>query len=165
MEDDHERSRGDLGRPGEISPYNPGAARGPNGIWNEETLPVMEWEAAEHRVVVPLHLQQSLLLPTPVLRWAGIKYRVALEKHARDQRIVLELSRFLDGWQYHGLERGAYAGNGRILFPDGAGRWYALSIGPDRNGSYNVITIIGGSDAAFLANRLRGTLDIARRGE
>lgn len=45
---------------GAASPVNPAAVRGPSGIWNEESLPVTEWEAAEHRVVLPQSLQKAL---------------------------------------------------------------------------------------------------------
>ena len=41
-------------------------------------------------------------------------------------------------------------------------RWYAVTMGMDRNGSYNVITVFGGSDRGFLGNRLRHLKNVRR---
>lgn len=51
----------------EVSPYNSRARRAKGGIWNGDVLPIMEWEAAEHRMVVPEDLQRALGIDTPVL--------------------------------------------------------------------------------------------------
>jgi hypothetical protein len=40
----------------ETHPLNPGARRQRGGYWNEDTLPITEWETSERRVVVPHHL-------------------------------------------------------------------------------------------------------------
>lgn len=42
-----------------------------------------------------------------------------------------------------------------MLFRDEEGRWYSLTIG-ELQGSYNVVTVFGGSDKHFLEKRLRG---------
>ena len=152
-------------RPGEISPYNARAVAGPHGIWNEETLPVTEWEAPECRVVIPGHLQMSLHLKVPaVLRWADAKYREVEARHARDMAIINDLTRYLDGWQLHGLETGAKAGKELVLFADEQGRWYSVSIGVDRNGSYNIVTAFGSSQRAFMRRCLRDLVEVVKRG-
>lgn len=153
-------------RPGEISLYNPHAVAGPHGIWNEETLPVTEWEAPECRVVIPDHLQMSLHLKVPpVLRWADAKYREVAARHARDMAIINDLTRYLDGWQFHGLETGTKAGKELILFEDEQGRWYSVSIGADRNGSYNIVTAFGSSQRAFMRRCLRDLVGVVKKGE
>lgn len=129
------------------SRFNPDAVRGPHGIWNEETLPVLEWEAPEYRMVVPIQLQRSLVLNVqPVLRWATKKLLDVIAKHHVEPMVVADLTRLLDGWAFHGEETGSYSGNQRILFQNDAGRWYALSVGTDRSGSYNAVTLINSSD-------------------
>lgn len=149
---------------GAVSSLNPDAVRGPNGIWNEESLPVLEWEAAVYRVVVPAQLQQSLVLRVPpVLRWSTKKYLDVMAKHHIKPEVVADLSRFLDGWAFHGEETGSYRGNQRVLFQDDGGRWYALSIGADRSGSYNAVTLISSSDPSFVGNRLRTLERIVER--
>ena len=148
---------------GEISSFNREAIRGPNGIWNELLLPVMEWEAPEHRVVLPESLVTSLSLPvSPVLRWNTHKYRDVTMKHSRDIHVIQNLSRYLFEWQFHGEEAGERSGNQRILFQDEMGRWYAVRIGP-LQGSDNMITIVGSRRASFLNNRLSGLKNVVRR--
>jgi hypothetical protein len=137
--------------------------RGVNGIWNEDALPVTEWEAPEQRVVVPAGLRESLILPVPaVLRWDEEKYRLTISQRQRDLPVIRDLSRYLANWQYHGEERSPRSGNQRILFQDETGRWYAVSIGPLQD-STNVITVIGGSDKRYLGNRLRGMENVVER--
>jgi len=127
----------------EISPSNRLAIRGPNGVWNEHVLPVTALEAAEQRVGVPEVLLISLTHPVaPVLRWDAEKFRDALLKHLRDERMIRGLTEYLAGWRDHGEEVGDRAGNQRILFQDEHGRWYAASIGPLR-GIDNMISVFG----------------------
>lgn len=160
---DRESEDGRTGQPGEISLYNTAAIRGEHGIWNEDSLPVTEWEAAEHRVVVPASLQASLTLPVPaVLRWDDEKYRLVVNQRHRDLPVILNLTHYLSTWRYHGEEIGEHAGNQRILLQDDYDRWYAVSIGP-LQGSHNVITVIGGSDRRYLDNRKRGMKGIFER--
>jgi hypothetical protein len=147
----------------QVSEVNPAARRRPGGIWCEDILPVLEWECAEHRVVLPEELQRALGLSSPVLRWSSIKYRAIAESHARDRTIVHELTRYLSNWSFIGEEPEPHAGQYRVLFHDDRGRWYALTLGIDRNGSHNVITIFGGSDSGFLRNRLRRLVNVVKR--
>lgn len=150
------------GLPGEVSPVNPAAIRGPSGIWNEETLPVMDWEAPEHRVVLPEELLIAWGIPTPVLRWSREKLIRVQETRPRDAHVVRELSRYLERWMVIGEEAGFYRGNIRILLQDEVGRWCAVSVG-ELQGSYNVITVIGGSDVGFYWNRLAGMIEPVTR--
>lgn len=126
----------------ERHPLNPGVRRGTNGIWNEDTLPVMDWEIPEKRVVLPESLQRALDLPdAPVLRWDAVKYRTVVTKHVRDLPIIDDLSRHLDQWAYVGTE--TVTGNVRVLFSVDR-RWYAVSIG-ERQGGHTVISVFGGT--------------------
>ena len=146
----------------ESHPLNPNARRGPNGIWNEESLPVMDWEFPEKRLVLPESLQRALDLPdAPVLRWDAVKYWTVVTKHARDLPIIDDLSTCLDQWAYVGTE--TVTGNVRVLFSVD-GRWYAVSIGK-RQGEHTVISVFGGSDQRFLGNRLRGLNQPKQRGK
>ena len=146
----------------ETSLVNAQAVRGSSGIWNEETLPVTEWEIPEHRVVLSQDLQRSLNLETPVLRMSEVKYRRIHDSRPQDRHILRELSRYLSNWDCHGNEAGR-PGNHRVMLQDERRRWYAVSIGPDKNRSYNVVTVIGGSDAGFLQNRLNEMRNVVRR--
>lgn len=148
----------------ETHPFNDTVTRKPGGIWGEAVLPILEWEIAERRVVVPTGLQASLTLPTPaVLRWAAVKYRNVTIKHDRDRVVANSLSPYLEQWVFHGEELGPKPGYQRILFQDENRRWYAVSIGPDRNGSHNMITVMGSTESNFVRNRLRGMTNVTMR--
>lgn len=146
----------------ESHPLNPMAIRGQNGFWNEDTLPVMEWESAEYRVVLPLALQESMGIAQPVLRWSAEKRAAVLSRHARDVHIVQDISGYLGGWRFYGTE--SKSGYRRILFQDERGRWYAASIG-ELQGSYNMITVFGSRSPEFLRNRLKRLEDVVERRE
>lgn len=154
-DDEHERSPGGLGRPGEVSPYNPNAIRGPNGIWNEESLPVMEWEAADQRVVVPLNLQRVLGLETAVLRWASVKHSKVVRDHNQptEHRQRQEIEQCLDEWEWAGLEPGKP--NVWRVFYRHVGRWGLIVIGRDRNGSLNVVTTYSPKNPHSLPNVIK----------
>lgn len=149
------------GRPGDVSPVNPGAVRGPTGIWNEETLPVTEWESPEHRVVVPTLLQSVLNLEQSVLRWSQEKLDTITSKRPELVHIIENLDSELNGWQWIGIEKDT--GYTRVLFIGSNQRYYALTLGEDRNGSWNAITIVGSSNPGFVGNRLRGVRDIKNK--
>jgi hypothetical protein len=157
----------------EPHPLNPGTVRRQGGYWNEDSLPVMDWESPGHRVVVPEHLQQHLESTGPVLRWSDVKRRMTVAKRPNDADVANNLSRYLDLWQYVGVEREPVqatrpnnpAKRFRELLQDQSGRWYAISIGIDTNGSSNVITLIGSGNRLFPANRLRGMEAIVVRGK
>lgn len=154
-----EASSGEL----ETSDVNPAARRVPNGIWNEEEMPVLDWEAAAFRVVLPADLQRILGWPTPVLRWSAVKLEAIAVRHHRDMRVAAELNVYLRNWMWVGEEPHPHEGQYRILFHGENRRWYALTVGRDRRGSYNVVTVFGGSDHGFLRNRLRHLGNVVRR--
>lgn len=99
----------------------------------------------------------------PVLRWANRKYQILARKHRRDLSVIEHLSLYLAGWKYVGTESGS--DRRRVMFQDETGRWYAATVGVDETGSYNVVTVFGGSDRGFLTNRLRGMGNIVRNEE
>lgn len=136
--------------------------RGPSGIWNEETLAITDWEAPSRRVVIPESLQLAMSLGTPVLRWDAKKATKLWRDRPRDAHVRDDLTRYLAGWEYCGEEK--RAGNIRVLFQDEDGRWYAFSMGVLQR-SFNAITVVGGSDAGFLNNRLRGKSTVRSRNE
>lgn len=69
------------------SPHNPLAAMSSNGIWNEASIPVTEWEVPEHRVVIPQDLQRALRLDVPVARWSRAKRLLVERQHTQPVEI------------------------------------------------------------------------------
>lgn len=144
-----------------IHPLNRRAWRRSGEVWNADELPVTMWEAAEHRVVLPAHLQDALQLDEPVLRWPAAKQsRLELER-GRDNAILSSLSTWLDLWHFAGREVGE-PHQWRVLFFS-HDRWFAVTIGYDQRRNLNVITVVGGKAASFLRNRLRGMTDVIER--
>lgn len=88
----------------EVSRFNPDAVRGPNGIWNEETLPVLDWEDAAHRIVLSADLQRNLGLVQPVLRWQRDKRLRAFQKHLRIAHLGFSDAGFWAEWERFGTE-------------------------------------------------------------
>ena len=138
----------------EVSPFNPGARREPGGVWNEHQLPVLEWEIAERRVVLPVDLQIVLQLETSVLRWRRSKYEKVAREHAQqvEQRVLLDLDHHLDRWERAGPEPGK-SETWRVFFRV-EGRWVLVVIGRDREGSTNVVTLYSPSDNRYLVNMI-----------
>lgn len=138
----------------EISPYNPRAHRLPGGIWNEDELPVLEWEAAEHRVVLPEDLQRVLKIETPVLRWARSRRERVTEMHGQpmEQRQAGNLSFYLSTWTHAGPDS-TRAATWHVFFEEG-GRGTQVVLGRDANGSMNVITLYSPSRPNALKLRI-----------
>lgn len=88
---------------GEISPFNPRAIRDPNGIWNETTLPVVEWEVALERKVLPVEVQDLLGVPNAVVRVSIEIHEKLSTKHLASRHIYEELERFLVEHTYSGV--------------------------------------------------------------
>lgn len=97
----------------EVSPVNPSAVRGPNGIWNEESLPVLAWEVAEYRVVLPQDVQAYIGLDSPVVRVPIEVHEKLTFKHAAAQHVYDELSMHLLFWTQRG----------RVIGEGGDARW------------------------------------------
>lgn len=138
----------------EISPINPRAHRIPGGIWNEDTLPILDWEAPQHRVVISEDLQHVCGVDVPVFRWAKSKYQRVLERHSQpiELRVIQNLSEHMAGWRFAGLEPGK-ADIWRVFFQVEY-RWCVAVLGRDRNESHNVITIHSPSDRNYLQNMI-----------
>ena len=123
--------------------------------------PILDWEDAAHRVVMPLSLRMALGLDEELLRWARQKRESVLAQHAVDAAIIQDISQHIEGWAYCGPERGS-SNVWRVVFAVGA-RWYSLTLGRDATGSLNIVTVFGSSSASILRNRLRGIEIIVER--
>lgn len=146
----------------EVSPYNADAVRGSHGIWNEESLLVVDWEEASQRVVVPSHLRDVLGIDTPVLRWSKTKRRSVLREHRQDieRRYLANVEEFLDQWAYAGPQPGL-SDTWRIFVED-QGRWSMAVFGTDERGSTNMITLYSPKRRSYIPNLIeRG--DYTRR--
>ena len=148
----------------EISSINPNAHRVPGGAWNEEELPILSWEAPEHRIVLPSDLQRLCDFDGPVLRWAKSKYQRVVEQHSQPIELLVfrDPSSHISGWLRAGPEPGR-AERWRVFFQV-EHRWFVAVIGRDRNGSQNIVTIHSPSDRNYLPNMMaKGTYRV--RGE
>lgn len=138
----------------EVSPFNPAARRIEGGIWNEDVLPVMDWEIAEMRVVMPADLQTVLGFETPVLRWRRSKFEHVIATHAQptEQQVLNDLSGYLNRWERAGLAP-AKTETWRVFFRKDV-RWVLVVIGRDREGSLNAIAMYSPSDKNYLRNMI-----------
>lgn len=137
---------------GEVSRFNPTAIRGANGIWNEHVLPIVEWEAAAHRVVVPIHLQHTLGLDAPVLRWSHAKRHDVLATHRQmiEQTYLADIASFLNAWVYAGPQPGSRS-NWRVFVLDDDS-WSMAVIERDDGGSMNFITLYSPKRRTYIPN-------------
>jgi hypothetical protein len=133
------------------------------GASSVPAYPIVEWEDADHRVMLPWSLRLVLGVDEPILRWARQNRELVLAQHAVDVAIIEDIGQHLEGWAYCGSERGS-SDVWRVLFAVEA-RWYSLTLGRDATGSLNVVTIFGNSRASFLRNRLRGMESVVEKGE
>lgn len=139
----------------EVSPHNADAVRGPNGIWNEESLPVTAWESPVHRIVLPANLQRVLRLESPVIRWATSKREKMIVQHPQPIEVQQRqhLDRLLARWEWAGLQP-RKDDTWRVFVRQGE-RWSLVVIGRDRNGSLNLVTTYSPSDPASLWNMIQ----------
>lgn len=126
-----------------------------------EELPVLEWEERASRVTIPDDLRSAAGLEVGVYRWSEEKIHTIRAKRPELTGVLENLSMELRSWRYVGTE--SRTGNTRILFTGSDGRYYALTLGRDRNGSWNIITIVGSSNLRFVVNRLRTLEGISER--
>lgn len=119
-------------------PLNPAVRKDANGIWGGDELPVMEWEAPEARVVIPKSVSDATGARTSVLRLSRSKQAQMLQKRPGTETLLASLDELLPGWTHMGQES-ADAEVWRVIFP-GEGHQNQLVFGPDRAGSWNVIT-------------------------
>lgn len=140
-----------------VHPVNRLVSCDSGGIWGGDDLPVLSWEASDRRVVLPESLAREVPIDRPVVRWSAEKIDALLVKRP-DVLVVLErLSYELTSWLVVGME--TRTGNWRVMFEGSDGRYYAVSIRVDSQGSWNAITIVGSSNPAFWRNRLKGLSD------
>jgi hypothetical protein len=123
--------------------------------------PVLAWEDAAHRVVLPHSLRLALGVNDRILRWARHKRELVIAQHANDAEVLQDIGQHIERWAYCGPERGR-SDVWRVLFMVEA-RWYSLALGRDAMGSLNVITVFGSSSASFLRNRLRRMESVVER--
>lgn len=141
----------------EVHPVNGLVHRSSDGVWGTDIQPVLQWESAASRIILPDSLVKVLPLEIPVLRWSAQKI-AALERKRPDVMSIIErLSYELLAWSIAGQERNS--GNWRVLFVGSDSRYYAFSIGQDDQYSWNAITIVGSSNPAFWRNRQSGLRD------
>lgn len=123
----------------EVHPFNRHVRRGMSRVWNEDVIPVLEWESAEQRVVLPQELQERCSIPAPVLRFSTAKRNKMLAERPRFARHVEELESYFATYQLAGAMP-APSNDVAVLFKEET-RSYVIVIGPDRNGSWNVASV------------------------
>ncbi len=120
-------------------PLNPNARRGPNGIWNEDTLPIMEWEIPHERVVLPVDRQEALGLPAPVLRWKAEKLAKVKRKHAETANLTMSVTDLLTEWEFAGPQPSKH-NTWNVFIP--VERSYMIAVLAVRyRDSYNIVSI------------------------
>lgn len=130
----------------EVSPYNSRARRVPGGIWNEDVLPVVEWEAAEHRVVLPEDLQHVLSIEAPVLRWARGKRERVFRERRHVTFLLDDPTSTLARWRAAGPD---FRNPGEadpppfLVFARESEMWIKAVFGLSREGSMNFISLYG----------------------
>lgn len=123
----------------ETHPFNIAAMRRRGGYWNEESLPVTDWEIPDHRLVLPKSLQDRSRSPTAVLRWSKVKRNLVVRTRSSESDRLDRLSDLLATWEYFGINPETPA-VWEVLFRE-HGRWYVAVFGPDRNESWNMLTM------------------------
>jgi hypothetical protein len=144
----------------ERHPLNPRVFKGKDGIWGSDELPVMEWEAAEARVVLASEIIASLGASPSILRLSIAKRFEMLSKRPKTGPLLDSLSDLVPGWSYLGREPRGEVWN--LLFP-GEGHQNLLVFGPDKTGSWNVITAHPLRPSQI--KRLEGSSWMGKRGE
>lgn len=127
----------------EISSVNPRAHRVPGGFWNEDELPVLPWEAAEHRKVLPPSIQRWTGATFPVVRVSLDVVRKQYEKHS-DVRGWFD--RFeIDEWAHARLvadERNRKWEFVQLIHGESGEAWPLMTVmGEDSSGSFNLISM------------------------
>ncbi len=127
----------------------------------EDDLPVLAWEDVSRRVRLPDDLREALGLQVTLLRWSSIKYTEVVTKHAIDLPVIEQLEEHLEMWTHAGPQadrEDAWT----VLFDLGS-KTYLVSIGRDRSGSHNLVTVFGTNDPGYVARR-RQQLKMRRSG-
>ncbi len=122
----------------EISPINSRAHRVPGGIWNEDELPILPWEAAEHRKVVPPSIQLWTGLGIHVVRVSIDVVRKQYGKHS-DVRTWFDMFE-IDDWVY-----------GRVVVDERGRKWEIVQLIEDGSGEpWPLVTVLGEDSAGSI---------------
>ena len=124
-------------RPGGGSVARNAVARKFEQVIGDSVLPVTDWEKPDARVTLPDDLRTLLGLSSAVLRVSADKHKLILSQHPRDIECYLNLSEHLGSWIKAGRRRDSP--NWSVYYRISE-RWYVAIVGPDRNGSWNLIT-------------------------
>lgn len=106
-------------------------------------------------------MRKALGLETRILRWSKSKRARVIRDHANDRSVIDNIEEHLRRWSVAGVERKSPT-TYRVLFRH-EGRWYSASIGQDREGSTNMLTVFGSSAAGFYQRRLQGMENVVRK--
>lgn len=156
------------GRPGELHPHNPAVVLGNHGIWNEDSLPLTDWEVPERRVVIPSSLQASIGLPVPILRVSRNIDNKQLNKHADVREHHERLSERLVTWS-HWRQKAVDQDNPNdewevviVIYEEDRVWPLLVAFGTDKSGSLNLITSHRKNDR-FLRRLRGGETDFSER--
>jgi hypothetical protein len=117
-------------------------------------LPVTDWEAPEHRVVLPSSLQDALGYETPILRWSRAKRARNIRDHPADLVVIERLNDVLPLVERAGPDfRPGRCESLAFLWHES--RLYRVVVGPDRSGSFNVVSVYGTDRAAEIRRWMR----------
>lgn len=128
-----------------VHPLNSGAWKGRNGIWNETTLPVVEWEVPHQRKVLPLDIQAFIAAPHPVIRVPLEIHIKELGKHAASRHMYDDFEHQISRWTHRGVKD---FGNGDIRWrfvtqtttPSGTPSPYVFVIARRSDGSFTLVS-------------------------
>lgn len=145
----------------EVSAVNPAARRRPGGIWNEDLLPVLDWEAPMHRVVIPTATRELLGISEDVLRWSSFKHERALIDHPRDLKYINDPTRWLAGPKFVGRDKRKGRERDLIVIASDDHRWVKIVLGFNNlSGRHQMVTIYATGDEKILRKWIRQMVPI-----
>jgi hypothetical protein len=118
----------------------------------DEDLPILDWEDASRRALLPTDLCAALDLPVFTLRWSAEKFAQVMRSHARDAAVIIDIEQRLQQWELAGPDD-TREGNWNVLFFAG-GRMHIFTFGIDASGSYNVVTIFGTTRQPYITRKM-----------
>jgi hypothetical protein len=136
-----------------------------NEISGLHLLPVLDWEIAEQRKIIPGDLQRIIGASTRILRVpADVHEKETTGKHRLLVNMYYELSRILVNWEYWCSYPEQNKWRIMQIVEDESGKCFPLLtvIGKDRNESHNLISMHRRDDSYF--KRLLDSGDLRRRG-
>lgn len=150
--------------PGQVSPVNPAAVRGPSGIWNEETLPIMEWEVPEQRKVIPKSVQHSIRRSAAVIR---VSIDIDRKQRSKHRELVAFYEAFdMEGWIFVREIRDVRGSKWefvQIVDEGEGGPWPLMFVlGHDERGSLNLVSLHR-RNRRWMRKLLEGELDFVMR--